>query len=102
VPPEADALFWWGAVDGWPPRREGGYYYSSDALDKMLTAYNERLRLVAEQRNVPFIDAAAKLPKKLKFYYDQAHYNDAGSQAMAEIIAADLLAILKHRMSVTR
>jgi lysophospholipase L1-like esterase len=91
VSPDTDALFWWGAVDGWPPKRPGGYYYSSEALNRMLTAYNQRLQLVAKQQNILLIDAAERLPKNPKYYYDQIHYNEAGSEAVAEIIAGGLL-----------
>jgi hypothetical protein len=96
VSAEVDALFWWGAVDGWPERIAGGYYYSSDALDRMLTRYNDQLRLVAKQKNVALIDAAEKLPKDPAYFYDQVHFNDAGSQALSRLIAGELSSILKQ------
>jgi hypothetical protein len=79
VPAETEALFWWGAVDGWPAKTAGGYYYSSAALDRMLTAYNQRLQLMAKQQNILLIDVAEKLLKNPKYYYDQIHFNEAGS-----------------------
>jgi lysophospholipase L1-like esterase len=73
----------------------GRNYYSSAALDRMLTAYNQRLQLMAKQQNILLIDVAEKLPKDRKYYYDQIHFNDAGSEAAAEIIATELLSIMR-------
>jgi lysophospholipase L1-like esterase len=94
VPAETEALFWWGAVDGWPAKAAGGYYYSSAALDRMLTAYNQRLQLMAKQQNILLIDVAEKLPKDPKYYYDQIHFNEVGSEAAAEIVATELVSIM--------
>jgi lysophospholipase L1-like esterase len=94
---ETEALFWWGAVDGWPAKTAGGYYYSSATLNRMLTAYNQRLQLLAKQQNFLLIDLAEKMPKNPSYYYDQIHFNEAGSRAAAEIIAAELLAIMRER-----
>jgi lysophospholipase L1-like esterase len=96
VPPEVDALFWGGAV-GWPPKESGALYYAPATLDKMMTAYNERLRLVANQKNVPLIDAAVHLPKDPAKFYDEFHYNNAGSRALAALIARDLAGIMPVR-----
>jgi lysophospholipase L1-like esterase len=62
----------------------------------MLTAYNQRLQLVAKQQNILLIDAAERLPKNPKYYYDQIHFNEAGSEAVAEIIAGGLLSIMNE------
>jgi lysophospholipase L1-like esterase len=97
VSAETEALFWWGAVDGWPAKAVGGYYYSSAALNRMLTAYNERLQLLAKQQNLLLIDLAKKLPKDPKHYYDQMHFNEAGSEAAAQVIATELLSIMRER-----
>jgi len=96
VPPEVDALFWWGAVGG-PPGGSGATYYATELLDRMMAIYNDRLRQVAKQKNAPLIDAAEKLPKDPAYFYDEVHYNEAGSRALAELIARELAPILEER-----
>ena len=91
VPPDVDALFWWGGVDGWPSKVKGGLYYSPEAMDRMMSAYNDRLALVARRKGALFVDAARELAKDRRYFYDQIHYNEAGSAAMAKAIARTLV-----------
>jgi lysophospholipase L1-like esterase len=66
----------------------------------MLTAYNDQLRALAKRKNVMLIDAAEKLPKNPAYFYDQIHYNEAGSRAMAALMASELIPILAREGSV--
>jgi hypothetical protein len=54
---------------------------------------------VAEQKHVLLIDAAEKLAKNPRCFYDQIHFNDAGSQVLATLIADELTPVMKGRGS---
>ena len=41
-----------------------------------MSKYNERIRKVAEEENVFFIDLNNVIPKSLEYFYDDVHYND--------------------------
>jgi lysophospholipase L1-like esterase len=67
----------------------------SGALDwALLEKYNGITRQVAIDADVPLIDLAKKLPKSSEFFYDFYHFNDAGAEVVAEIIASDLAVVL--------
>jgi lysophospholipase L1-like esterase len=97
VSPDVDALLWWGRAGGGAATEGEGMYYSPQVLERMLTAYNDRLRKMAEHRNIPLINAATRLPKTPAYFYDDWHYNEAGSRALAEIVTRDLVTILNGR-----
>jgi lysophospholipase L1-like esterase len=95
LPDHVEALFWWGSVAG----LEGGsgkVFYSSEAMEGMMAAFNGRLRALAQDKHVPFIDAAELVPKDAALFYDDMHYNEAGSRALADIMAHELAAIAAH------
>lgn len=96
LPDAVEALFWWGPVEGLDGG-SGKMYYDSQAMDRMMTAFNERLRIITREKNVPLIDLARTLPKDPAYFYDEMHYNEAGSRAVAEIVARDLAAIVAER-----
>ncbi len=92
LPPDQEALLWLGSADGWPPRREGGPYYSVEAMAAMLAMYNDALRRVARAGEVPLIDLAARVPQDVTTFYDDIHFNESGAAAVARILARDLIA----------
>jgi hypothetical protein len=75
------------------PRREGRTeYYSVKSLAEGMARYNLVTLDVCRARNVECIDLAAKLPKDLTAFYDDEHFNDRGSEMVAEIVGDYLLA----------
>lgn len=64
--------------------------YSPSALSKGMDVFNEKLRQVATEEDIAFIDLASKLPKDTTVFYDWCHYNKRGSHAVAELIYQDL------------
>ena len=62
----------------------------------ILEKYNTVTRQVATEAGIPLIDLAAKMPKTSEFYYDYYHFNDAGAEVVADIIASDLAAVLRE------
>lgn len=55
---------------------------------------NQVIRDVGRDRGVLVIDLAARVPQEREYMYDMCHFNDHGSQYVAEIIAEDLGAVL--------
>jgi lysophospholipase L1-like esterase len=101
VPGNVEALFWWGGAGEAGPDGRFTLYYSSEAMGRMMELYNERLRSIARDNDVPLIDAAQKLTKDPSYFYDEMHYNEAGSRAIADIISQELATIIKEREIVT-
>ncbi len=57
---------------------------------EMLELYNEVLRRVGEREGVLVIDLAGKMPKSSIYFCDLYHFNNEGSEKVAEIIYNDL------------
>lgn len=57
--------------------------------------FNQAIRDIGEELNVLVIDLAKEVPQEKEYIYDIAHFNDNGSQFVAEIISNNLLSILK-------
>jgi len=85
------ALLWGGG----PPfyaLREGADYYSVEALAEGMARYNRALLRVCAQHDALCIDAASELPRTTEVFFDDAHFTEAGSARLAELIAQRLLA----------
>jgi lysophospholipase L1-like esterase len=55
-----------------------------------LELYNDVLRQVAAERGAVLIDAARKMPKDSRYYFDWMHYSNEGAVVLADIIRSDL------------
>jgi len=71
--------------------REGNDYYSAGSLASGMELYNQTLLQVCRDRGVACIDLAAALPKDTTIFYDDAHFNEAGSRRVAEVLAHYLI-----------
>ena len=67
-------------------------FYSTMALYGGMNKFNERLRMVCAQENIPYIDL--ELPKTTESFYDDFHFNESGAELTAEQITNDLKKIL--------
>ena len=56
-----------------------------------MQAYNARIREVAEERGVRFVDLDAAVPKDLEHFYDDCHYTAQGNQRVAAALSEALL-----------
>lgn len=56
----------------------------------LYAAMNETIRAAARDDKILLIDLDAAIPKSREFIYDTVHFNDAGSQLAAQIIAQEL------------
>jgi len=57
-------------------------------------AFDDTIREVGRKNQVMVIDLAREIPPDKKYLYDLVHFNDAGSQLAAEIIAARLKPVI--------
>ena len=58
-------------------------------------AFNDTIREVGRKNQVMVIDLAREVPADKKYLYDLVHFNDAGSQLAAGIIAARLKSLVE-------
>jgi len=93
-----EALLWLGSADGWPPQRDAGPYYSVTAMSAMLRMYNDALRGIARQEDASLIDLAAAIPGDVTTLYDDVHFNEAGAERAARVVADSLRTGLLARM----
>lgn len=64
--------------------------YHEAALDQAMEAYNNAVREVAAQFDVPLFDLARKLPKSGEYFYDDVHFNPRGADTVGALLASFL------------
>ena len=77
----------WAMVEGrsaWLNNQE--YYISARTLNRMLDRFNNVTVDVCEDEEVEYLDLASYIPHSSKYYYDAIHFNDAGSELVADFI----------------
>lgn len=79
-----------GSPDVWEkdPRNK---WMTPQAMLRALTAYNEETLSFCAARHLMCVDLASSLPKESTYFYDDAHFSDAGARAVADIVARKLL-----------
>jgi hypothetical protein len=85
LPEEYRKLLWLGGV-GEFQNEPGHVYYSVRALAEAYTLYNQALLQFCEQQSLECIDLAPRLPKDTRAFYDDAHFNEAGSEIVAKVV----------------
>jgi len=73
-------------------RRDTGIGYQR--FKALYDAFNDTIREVGRKNQVMVIDLAREVPADKKYLYDLVHFNDAGSQLAAQIIAARLKGVM--------
>jgi len=61
--------------------------YREEALDQAMEAYNDAVRAVAAEFNVPLFDLARLLPKSGEYFYDDVHFNPRGAETVGARLA---------------
>jgi hypothetical protein len=64
---------------------------------ELYDAFNDTIREVGRKNGIMVIDLAREIPPNKNFFYDLVHFNDAGSELAAQIIAARLQEIIAPR-----
>lgn len=94
LPEELERLLWMGGVGDFQAE-PGHEYYTPDALAAGMAAYNRTLLAVC--REVPgalCVELAAELPRDDTTFYDDVHFNEAGSRRVARILAKRIASAL--------
>ena len=63
-------------------------------LEGLYGSFNETIRQVAQQNQIPVIDLARKIPPNQTYIFDPVHLNDTGSKYAASLIAAKLKSLI--------
>ncbi|HKV11376.1 MAG TPA: SGNH/GDSL hydrolase family protein [Thermoanaerobaculia bacterium] len=91
LPEDLERLLWMGGV-GRFQEESGHEYYSTGALASGMEAYNRTLREVCRATpGAVCVDLAASLPRDTGAFYDDVHFNEAGSRRVARVLAERIL-----------
>ena len=63
---------------------------------EVLELYNDVMRNICVQKNVAMIDFARLMPKNSGYFYDFAHFTNAGALEVAKIVTPELKAIISR------
>ena len=83
--PAEKELLWFG----WGPNRK--FFYSIEALKEGMSAYNNKLLEICQQRQVECLDLASALPADTTVFYDDVHFNESGARQVAQVVANYLM-----------
>lgn len=75
----------------------GGFQVSSDYYISLLEKYNEAIRTVGKDKNIPVIDLAVEMPQDSKYYFDNILFSIEGQRKVANIMYHSLTPILNQR-----
>jgi hypothetical protein len=67
---------------------------SYQEFKRLYAALNDTIREVGRKNHITVIDLAREVDPDKRYLYDMVHFNDAGSQLAARIIAAELKGII--------
>jgi lysophospholipase L1-like esterase len=89
LPAEAAALLWLGGVGDFQADA-GKPYYAVPVLAEVMRRFNDVLLDVCRERSLPCLDLAARIPRDTTMFYDDTHFTQAGSDAVAAAVAEHL------------
>lgn len=72
-------------------------YYSPVAQQHALGAFNDVMRSVCRNNGRACVDLERIIPKEAKYYYDDMHYTEAGSEAVAAAVLPQVVEALRRR-----
>jgi len=90
------ATTWNSAIDPdisdrhWATFRNG-VTYREEAMDRAMSAYNDALRDVGQEHNIPVFETDLLLPKSREFFYDDCHFNIQGARKAADLLGRFLI-----------
>lgn len=73
-------------------RYRNGKTYSETSMDSAMERFNDVMRAVAVESEVPLYDLACRIPKSLDYFYDDCHFNTQGSRTTGRELAHFLVA----------
>lgn len=63
----------------------------------MLEEYNEVVRTLGREKQIPVLDLARLLPKNSLYFYDASHFTNAGAEKVASLLTTELAPILEKQ-----
>ena len=72
----------------------GEIRYKEEYLQKGLEVFNDTMRAVAAQNNVPVFDLPKAIPPSGEYFYDDCHFNNNGAIAAARMLGAFIKPVL--------
>jgi len=70
------------------------YTLDLESLIGISQLYNQRLLELATENNIHFCDLAKEIPPTTDYFYDDVHFNENGSRAVANVLHGCLSTIL--------
>ncbi len=86
LPQDLEDLLWLGGI-GEFQKESGKPYYSVEALENGMEAYNDSLLQVCRERHIECLDLASILKKNTSVFYDDAHFNNSGARKVADVLS---------------
>jgi hypothetical protein len=68
--------------------------YTVETLGEGMGQYNQVMLEVCGQRQIRCIDLAAEMNGRVEWFYDDVHFNEAGSRHVAEVMWRELADLL--------
>ena len=100
LPEDIAALLWMGGIGDFQTE-SGRPYYSVDALDKAMQAYNDTLLQVCQDRQVECFDLASMLEKDTTVFFDDVHFNESGARKVAATLRGVFVDGCSFRWQIT-
>ena len=72
-------------TQGWVTKPR--YMISSAKYSELLDIFNKELLDICKENNVEVIDIANMVPNESKYYYDNVHNTEAGTELIANILS---------------
>lgn len=63
----------------------------------MLEEYNDVVRALGREKQIPVLDLAHLLPKNSLYFYDASHFTNAGAEKVASLLTTELAPILEKQ-----
>ncbi|HEV9038501.1 MAG TPA: SGNH/GDSL hydrolase family protein [Puia sp.] len=63
---------------------------------RILERYNDVVREIGAEKQVPVIDLARMMPKNSLYFYDMSHFTNRGAEKVASLISGPLTVILRR------
>lgn len=79
-----------------PSQRAKRKYYTPNALQNGMKLYNDCLRKVALEEQIPIVDLATLLARDTSVFYDYCHYNQGGNETISEQVFSVLLETIRQ------
>jgi lysophospholipase L1-like esterase len=86
--PQEQSLLWLGYAG---PFRTPRGYVAAGELEHAMDLYNRTLLDVCGQYGLECLDIAAQIPKNTSAFFDDMHFNEAGSRLVAQLVSKHIV-----------